>query len=76
MNKILVIGGVAAGTTAASQAKKTDPSADVKIIQLENVVSYGACGMPYVFEGIVEKFENLIVRSIKVFDEKYGIKII
>ena len=76
MNKILVIGGVAAGTTAASQAKKTDPSADVKIIQLENVVSYGACGMPYVFEGIVEKFENLIVRSIKEFEDKYGIKII
>ena len=76
MKKILVIGGVAAGTTAASQAKKTDPSTDVKIIQQENVVSYGACGMPYVFEGIVEKFENLIIRPVKEFEEKYNIKII
>jgi NADPH-dependent 2,4-dienoyl-CoA reductase/sulfur reductase-like enzyme len=50
--KILVIGGVAAGSSAASKAKRIDPDADVKIIQDESVVSYGACGMPYVIEGI------------------------
>jgi len=38
--KILVIGGVAAGTSAAAQAKRADPSSDVKIIQEENVISY------------------------------------
>jgi len=48
--KILVIGGVAAGSSAASKAKRIDPDADV--IQDESVVSYGACGMPYVIEGI------------------------
>jgi hypothetical protein len=46
--KIVVIGGVAAGTSAALKAKRFDPSADVKIIQEESVVSYGACGIPYV----------------------------
>jgi NADPH-dependent 2,4-dienoyl-CoA reductase/sulfur reductase-like enzyme len=40
--RIVVIGGVAAGTCAASKAKRIDPSADVKIIQEESVVSYGA----------------------------------
>ena len=44
--KILIIGGVAAGPSAASKAKRIDPDADVKIIQDEKVVSYGACGMP------------------------------
>ncbi|MFY9868909.1 MAG: flavoprotein oxidoreductase, partial [Candidatus Nitrosopolaris sp.] len=51
--RIVVIGGVAAATSAASKAKRIDPSADVKIIQEENVVSYGACGIPYVIEGII-----------------------
>jgi len=71
-----VIGGVAAGSSAAAQAKRTDPLSDVKIIQEENVVSYGACGMPYVIGGVVEKFDNLIIRSVKEFEEKYHIKII
>ena len=60
--EILVIGGVAAGTSAASKAKRIDPDADVKIIQDEKEVSYGACGMPYVIEGIVKEFHDLIER--------------
>lgn len=38
--KILIIGGVAAGTSAASKARRIDPNADIKIIQEESVVSY------------------------------------
>ena len=41
----MVIGGVAAGTSAASKAKRVDPDSDVTILQDEPLVSYGACGM-------------------------------
>ena len=51
--RIVIIGGVAAGTSAASKAKRIDPNADVKIIQEESVVSYAACGIPYVIEGVI-----------------------
>ena len=74
--KIVIVGGVAAGTSAASKAKRIDPSADVKIIQEESVVSYGACGIPYVIEGIINNFEELIERPAEVFKSKYGIDII
>ena len=74
--RIVVIGGVAAGTSAASKAKRIDPSADAKIIQEEAVVSYGACGIPYVIEGIVNDFEELVERPPDVFKSKYGIDII
>lgn len=74
--KILVIGGVAAGTSAASKAKRTDPDADVKIIQNEKVVSYGACGMPYVIEGIVRDFQELIERPADVFKKDYQIDVV
>jgi NADPH-dependent 2,4-dienoyl-CoA reductase/sulfur reductase-like enzyme len=74
--RIVVIGGVAAGTSAASKAKRIDPSADVKIIQEESVVSYGGCGIPYVIEGIINNFEELVERPADVFKSKYGIDII
>jgi NADPH-dependent 2,4-dienoyl-CoA reductase/sulfur reductase-like enzyme len=74
--KIVVIGGVAAGTSAASKAKRIDPDADVKIIQDERVVSYGACGIPYVIEGIVSDFQELIERSADIFKKEYQIDVI
>ena len=75
-NRIVVIGGVAAGTSAASKARRIDPEADVKIIQEESIVSYAACGIPYVIEGIISNFEELIERPPDVFKSKYGIDII
>ena len=74
--KILVIGGVAAGPSAASKAKRIDPDADVKIIQNEKVVSYGACGIPYVIEGIVKEFQELIERPADVFKKEYQIDVV
>ncbi len=74
--KILIIGGVAAGTSAASKAKRIDPDAEVKIIQDEKVVSYGACGIPYVIEGIVSDFQELIERSADIFKKEYQIDVI
>ncbi len=69
-NRIVVIGGVAAGTSAASKARRIDPEADVKIIQEESIVSYAACGIPYVIEGIISNFEELIERPPDVFKSK------
>ena len=74
--RVLVIGGVAAGASAASKAKRVDPDADVRIIQEENVVSYGACGIPYVIEGIINNIEELIDRPPDLFKSKYGIDVI
>jgi NADPH-dependent 2,4-dienoyl-CoA reductase/sulfur reductase-like enzyme len=74
--RIVVIGGVAAGTSAASKARRIDPEADIKIIQDEKVVSYAACGIPYVIEGLINSFEKLIERPPDIFKSKYGIDII
>ena len=74
--RIVIIGGVAAGTSAASKAKRIDPNADVKIIQEESVVSYAACGIPYVIEGVINNFEELIERPPDVFKSKYDIDVI
>jgi len=74
--KVLIIGGVAAGTSAAAKARRIDPDADIKIIQEEPVVSYGACGIPYVIEGLIRDFSKLIARPAEKFELKYNIDII
>jgi NADPH-dependent 2,4-dienoyl-CoA reductase/sulfur reductase-like enzyme len=74
--KILIVGGVAAGTSAASKARRIDPDADIKIIQEEPVVSYGACGIPYIIEGVIDDFNELIARSAEEFEKTYNIDII
>ena len=74
--RILVIGGVAAGASAASKAKRIDPDANVKMIQEESVTSYSACGIPYLVEGIVNDIEELIARPPELFKSKYGIDVV
>jgi NADPH-dependent 2,4-dienoyl-CoA reductase/sulfur reductase-like enzyme len=73
---IVIIGGVAAGTSAASKAKRINPDANVTIIQQESTVSYGSCGLPYVLEGLIDDFSELIARTADEFQRKYGISIL
>lgn len=61
--RLVVIGGVAAGMSAAARARRLDPSIDVVVCEKGPHVSYGACGLPYLLEGRVSNFEQLVVRS-------------
>ncbi|NLW53224.1 MAG: CoA-disulfide reductase [Tissierellia bacterium] len=53
--EILIIGGIAAGMSIAAKAKRVNPQANVTVIEKEDYISFGACGLPY-FVG--EQFEN------------------
>ncbi|MCD4749438.1 MAG: FAD-dependent oxidoreductase [Thermoanaerobaculales bacterium] len=59
--RIIVIGGVAAGMSAASQAKRRQPSAEVVVFERGTRISYGACGMPYNIEDPSRDIEDLVV---------------
>ncbi|SMB92008.1 FAD-dependent oxidoreductase [Deinococcus hopiensis] len=61
--RIVVVGGVAAGMSAASRARRTDPDATVTVFERGGEISYGACGLPYVIAGQVENFGDLIART-------------
>jgi NADPH-dependent 2,4-dienoyl-CoA reductase/sulfur reductase-like enzyme len=67
--RLVVIGGDAAGMSAASQARRRRRPDDLEIIVLEkgNYVSYSACGEPYFVSGEVEDFEDLQVRTPEQF---------
>ncbi|UQN06982.1 FAD-dependent oxidoreductase [Deinococcus sp. QL22] len=61
--RIVIIGGVAAGMSAASRARRFDPAAEVVVFERGDYISYGACGLPYVIGGEVEDFDDLIART-------------
>jgi NADPH-dependent 2,4-dienoyl-CoA reductase/sulfur reductase-like enzyme len=57
--RVLVIGGNAAGMTAASRAKRLDPSLDVTVIEASPRIAYSICGLPYFLSGRVSELSEL-----------------
>ncbi|HEY2736352.1 MAG TPA: FAD-dependent oxidoreductase, partial [Polyangiales bacterium] len=70
MPNIVIIGGVAAGSSAASQAKRRQPEADVVLLEKGSFVSYGACGIPYNLQEPARMIEDLIAVSVRDFRDK------
>lgn len=75
MARIVVIGGVAAGMSAASQAKRREPAAEVVVIERGPYVSYGACGMPYNIEDSARVIEDLVVFTPERLIKERGIDV-
>ncbi|RLL48279.1 CoA-disulfide reductase [Oceanobacillus piezotolerans] len=69
----VIIGGVAAGMSAAMEIIRTDSSANVIVLERGEDYSYGQCGLPYVIGGIVPHIDDVIVRSVDTFRDKYNI---
>lgn len=68
--RLVVIGGVAAGTKAAARARRTAPGMEVTLYQEEPEISISECGLPYFLSGTVEKREQLVARTPEAFAEK------
>ena len=58
--KVVVIGGNAAGMSAASQVKRQKPEWHVVVLEKGHYISYAGCGLPYYLEGIIPHYEQLI----------------
>ena len=74
--KFVIIGGDAAGMSAASRAKRTNPDLDVTVLEKTMDVSYSACGMPYNIADPDREIDDLVVRQADVFREKQGINLL
>lgn len=65
--KIVVIGGVAAGTKAAAKLKRENRSVQVEVYTKSRDISYAGCGLPYYVGGNIESREELIVNTPRSF---------
>jgi NADPH-dependent 2,4-dienoyl-CoA reductase/sulfur reductase-like enzyme len=66
----VVVGGDAAGMSAASKAKREHPDLEVVVFERGEWVSYAACGMPYYVKGAVEELEDLVAVTPEEFREQ------
>lgn len=65
--KIVIIGGVAAGPKAAARARRLNPEAEIVMLERGELTSYAGCGMPFFISGMIQDYNHL-------FDTAYGVR--
>ncbi|PYR99701.1 MAG: hypothetical protein DMG12_19860 [Acidobacteria bacterium] len=74
VEKILIIGGNAAGLTAASRARRLDPRLNITVLEKSPYISYSTCGIPYYFAGMTTA-DELVSYTPESFERERGIKV-
>jgi NADPH-dependent 2,4-dienoyl-CoA reductase/sulfur reductase-like enzyme/rhodanese-related sulfurtransferase len=74
--KILIIGGVAGGATAAARARRLDENADITVLERGPYVSYANCGLPYFISGEITKRSQLLLQTPEGFDARYQVRVL
>ncbi len=72
--RLIVIGGVAAGMSAAAKARRMDKTLEIVVYEKSGHVSYGSCGLPYFIKGEIPRIEDVIVRTPEQF-ARQGIEV-
>ena len=73
--KLLVVGGVAGGASAAARVRRLDPSAEVIVFDKGDYVSYSNCSLPYYLSGMVEEDRTLVMMWPEGFKKSHDIEV-
>lgn len=73
--KIVVLGGVAAGTKVAAKLKRENRNNEVVIYTKEKEISYAGCGLPYYIGGAIENRESLVVNTPQKYSSLTGVEV-
>ena len=71
-----LVGGVAAGATAAARARRLDATASITIVEAGKYVSFANCGLPYFISRDIEKRSALILQTPEGFSARYGVEVL
>ena len=75
VKRIVIIGAVAAGTSAAAKARRNDESAEIILYEMDEHISYSGCGLPYYIGGRVTDLKTLTPRDSAFFKSKYHVDV-
>lgn len=73
--RIIIIGGIAAGTAAAAKCRRTDEGPDIVIYEKDDHISYGTCGLPYFVSGKIQAKRKLLVNTPKLFSKRFNVDV-
>jgi NADPH-dependent 2,4-dienoyl-CoA reductase/sulfur reductase-like enzyme/rhodanese-related sulfurtransferase len=75
MEKILIIGGVAAGATAAAKVRRISATAKITMLEAGPDISFANCGLPYFIGGDIKSRSKLILQSPESFKDQYNVDV-
>jgi len=73
--RLVIIGGEAAGLSAAARARRVDPRLEIVVFEKGGTISYAACGLPYYVEGRVRNLDELVVYTPEYFRRERNITV-
>ena len=73
--KIVIVGGVAGGATAAARARRANANAEITIVEKGPAVSFANCGLPYHIGGEIEQRDKLLVATKELFWNRFRIRV-
>ena len=74
--KIVIVGGVAGGATAAARARRMSEDAEITVVERGPYVSYANCGLPYFISRDIEKRSALLLQTPEGFDARYRVRVL
>jgi NADPH-dependent 2,4-dienoyl-CoA reductase/sulfur reductase-like enzyme/rhodanese-related sulfurtransferase len=75
IKRIIVIGGVAAGTSAAVKARRSTEDAEIVIYEKYKYISFATCGLPYYVSGSIPSIGDLIINDTGGFEKRFNIRV-
>ena len=73
--KLLIIGGVAGGATAAARARRLNEDAEIILFERGEFISFANCGLPYYIGDVIKERENLLVITVDDFVKRYAVDV-
>ena len=73
--KIVIIGAVSAGTSAAAKARRFSEEAEIVIYEKYKYISYATCGLPYYVSEKISGSDDLIVTTVRQFELRFNVKV-
>jgi len=73
--KVVIVGGVAGGATAAARIRRLDEQAEIVVFERSGFISYANCGLPYYIGGVIEDPEELTLQTPESFFSRFRILI-
>ena len=71
--KVVIVGGVAGGATAAARIRRLDESAEIVVFERSGYVSYANCGLPYYIGGVIQDPEELTLQTPESFYQRFRV---
>ncbi len=72
--KVVIVGGVAGGATAAARIRRLDEKAEIKVFEKSGYISYANCGLPYYIGGMIQDKEDLTLQTPESFYSRFRVE--